>query len=338
MAAFVLIVQIGSLWLSATEYISSQPPLENPESVGYSFFYIIALLIFTAVLIFLIKKNKTLVIRAIIYFAIAVTLFYVFIAVLDKAVGYTDLTLGVSLIAAVLFAVLLYKFPEWYVIDAAGLLISIGACAVIGVSLSYVPIIVLMVALLVYDFISVYKTKHMLTLANGMMDLKLPILFVIPKKRHYSYIDDDFSDEEDNDEKDGRTDSQKEPSTIEETAVESIVDTDSAAQEVELTGIAKDEKEIRKKKSDALFMGLGDAVIPTLLVISANHFLEHDGLLSVPALFTMIGTFAGFAVLMYVVSKGNPQAGLPFLNTGAIIGFIAGVLISGTAISFSLGL
>ena len=288
------------------------------------------------------SENKTLVIRAVIYFAIAVTLFYVFIAVLDKAVGYTDLTLGISLVAAILFAVLLYKFPEWYVIDAAGLLISIGACAVIGVSLSYVPIIVLMVALLVYDFISVYKTKHMLTLANGMMDLKLPILFVIPKKWHYSYIDDNFSDEEDNDEKDGQKAGQKagqkEPPAIEEAAVKSIaVDTDSAEPKAELIGIAKDEQEIRKKKSDALFMGLGDAVIPTLLVISANHFLEHDGLLSVPALFTMIGTFAGFAVLMYVVSKGNPQAGLPFLNTGAIIGFIAGVLISGTAISFSLG-
>jgi len=337
MAAFVFIVQAGALWLSATEYIASQPPLENPESVGYSFYYIIVLLIFTAVMVFMIKKNKTLIIRGVIYFAICMTLFFVFIAIFDKAFGYTYLTLAAALIGSVAFTVLLYKYPEWYVIDAAGLLISIGACAVIGVSLSYMPIIVLMVALLIYDFISVYKTKHMLTLAGGMMKLKLPILFVIPKKWNYSYIEDDFSaDEEDN-----ATAAEEEETAG--AAAENVPEEARAgsvpeeAGSVEGTGASDGETEIRKRKSDALFMGLGDAVIPTLLVISANHFLAHDGFISVPALFTMAGTFLGFATLMYVVSKGNPQAGLPFLNTGAIFGFLAGVLISGTAVSFSLG-
>jgi len=368
MAVFVFIIQAGALWLSATEYIISQPPLENPESVGYSIYYIVVLLIFTAIMVFLIKKNKTLLIRGVIYFAIFTTLLYVFIAILDKAIGYTYLTLAVSFIGAFAFAVLLYIYPEWYVIDAAGLLISIGACAVIGVSLSYMPIIVLMIALIIYDFISVYKTKHMMTLASGMMKLKLPILFVIPKRWNYSYIEEDFSDdvggkattaekaaaEEETTGVDTKTEMGEATTGVdakaemgeatagvdakaemgEATASESVTD---AVQSEEGTEVANDEVKIRKKKSDALFMGLGDAVIPTLLVISANHFLAHDGPVSVLALFTMAGTFLGFAALMYVVSKGKPQAGLPFLNTGAIFGFLAGVLISGTAISFSLG-
>ncbi len=328
MGLFILVVQAGSLWLSATEYISSQPPLENPESVGYSVYYIVMLILFTALIVFLIKKNKTFIIRGIIYFAIAMTLYYVFTALLDKAVGLTDFTVILSIVAAVAFTILLYKYPEWYIIDFAGLMISIGACAVIGVSLSYVPIIVLMIGLLIYDFISVYKTKHMLTLANGMMDLKLPILFVIPKKWDYSYVDEDFSDDDDAE--------KSEPSPEIKTGVAL-----SAAEIVEEAGVketdAAAEIKKKKKKSDALFMGLGDAVIPTLLVVSANHFIEHDGWISMPSLFTIIGTFAGFAVLMYVVSRGNPQAGLPFLNTGAILGFAAGVLISGAAVSFSLG-
>lgn len=319
MGLFILIVQAGSLWLSATDYISSQPPLENPESVGYSVYYIVMLILFTALIIFLIKKNKTFIIRGIIYFAIAMTLYYVFTALLDKAVGLTTFTFIISVVAAIAFAVLLYKYPEWYIIDFAGLMISIGACAVIGVSLSYVPIIVLMIGLLIYDFISVYKTKHMLTLANGMMDLKLPILFVIPKRWDYSYIDEDFSDDDD----------EESETSSEKTNTESA-DSEAADPAAEIKK--------KKKKSDALFMGLGDAVIPTLLVVAANHFIEHDGLVSMPSLFTMIGTFVGFAVLMYVVSKGNPQAGLPFLNTGAILGFAAGVLISGATVSFSLGL
>ncbi|WP_316559420.1 presenilin family intramembrane aspartyl protease PSH [Methanimicrococcus stummii] len=341
MGLFILIVQAGSLWLSATDYIASQPPLDNPESVGYSIYYIVVLILFTALIIFLIKINKTFVIRGIIYAAIAVTLYYVFVAILDKAVGFSTLTWGISVAAALIFAVLLYKYPEWYIIDFAGLMISIGACAVIGVSLSYMPIIVLMVGLLIYDFISVYKTKHMLTLANGMMDLKLPILFVIPKSWRYSYIEEDFSDDDDDENGDETGGNELTAKEILETAeiVEVVKTEDANTSEITAaTGEeAAEEIKKKKKKSDALFMGLGDAVIPTLLVVSANHFIEHSGWISTPALCTMIGTFVGFAALMYVVSKGNPQAGLPFLNTGAILGFAAGVLISGATISLSLG-
>jgi Uncharacterized protein conserved in archaea len=325
MAAFVLIVQVGSLWLSATEYIASQPPLENPESISYSIYYIIILLIFSAFLIFLIKKNKDFVIRAIIYVSIYTTLCYVFIAITDKAIGYSYYTLAFSLICALLLTVLIHKHPEWYVIDISGLLIAIGACALVGVSLSYMPIIVMMIGLLIYDFISVYKTKHMLTLAHGMMDLKLPILFVIPKKWGYSYIKDSFSE-----------DSTK--AEAEDTS--EMKNADEAQNTAEADNVAEakknPEEEEQKTKSDALFMGLGDAVIPTLLVVSSNHFLEHDGPLSMPSLFAMIGTFVGFAALMYMVSKGKPQAGLPLLNTGTILGFIIGIIISGTAISINL--
>lgn len=335
MGIFILIVQAGALWLSATDYISSQPPLENPESVGYSIYYIVVLLLFTALIVFLLRKNKTFVIRGIIYLAIAVTLYYVFAALLDKAVGLSTPTMVISIAAAILFAVLLYKYPEWYIIDFAGLMISIGACAVIGVSLSYMPIIVLMIALLIYDFISVYKTKHMLTLANGMMDLKLPILFVIPKHWRYSYRKEDFSEAEE-----GGTPQETEPESRLLTTEPADLTKAGETELIEITSTKPDaQTEIikKKRKSDALFMGLGDAVIPTLLVVSANHFIEHEGVLSMPALGTIVGTFVGFAALMYIVSRGKPQAGLPFLNTGAILGFAAGVLISGASISWSLG-
>ena len=324
MAAFVLFVQVGSLWLSATEYIASQPPLENPESISYSIYYIIILLVFSALLILLLKKNKASVIRAMIYVSIYTTLCYVFIAITDKAIGYSYYTLAFSLICALLLTVLIHKYPEWYVIDISGLLIAIGACALVGVSLSYMPIIVMLIGLLIYDFISVYKTKHMLTLAHGMMDLKLPILFVIPKKWSYSYIKEDFSGDGDE--------------TKEEAESEAALETEKTNEsETEKSAESENPTETKKeKKSDALFMGLGDAVIPTLLIVSSNHFLEHDGPISIPSLFAMIGTLVGFAVLMYFVSKGKPQAGLPLLNTGTILGFVIGVVVSGTAISINL--
>ena len=320
MAVFVLIVQVGALWLSATEYIESQPPLENPESYGYSIYYIIVLLVVSALLVYLIKINKTLVIRTLIYFSIFMTLWFVFATVIDMIVEIQYLEI-VAIAFSLIFTILIYKYPEWYIIDIAGLLIATGACSVIGSSLSYMPIIAIMVALLIYDFISVYKTKHMLTLAHGMMDLKLPILFVIPKTWNYSYIKEDFSGEKD------ITNPGKE-----EVKAESIEQTESAEKSIEENTKAHEDED-KKGELGALFMGLGDAVIPTLLVISANHFLEYDGWISTPSLFTIIGTFVGFMALMYVVSNGKPQAGLPFLNTGAILGFFIGVFVSGTTIA-----
>jgi presenilin-like A22 family membrane protease len=41
----------------------------------------------------------------------------------------------------------------------------------------------------------------------------------------------------------------------------------------------------------------------------------------------MIGSLAGLAVLLHFVSSGKPQAGLPPLNGGTILGFLAGYAI-----------
>ncbi|RJS72536.1 hypothetical protein CW714_04475, partial [Methanophagales archaeon] len=45
------------------------------------------------------------------------------------------------------------------------------------------------------------------------------------------------------------------------------------------------------------------------------------------ALGTLIGTLAGYAVLSRIAGRGKPHAGLPFLNSGAIIGFVVGYLL-----------
>ncbi|MDV0446292.1 hypothetical protein MsAg5_01220 [Methanosarcinaceae archaeon Ag5] len=314
MGLLILAVQLGSLWLSSHEYITEQPVFENPESVGNAVYYIVILLVFSAIVVYAVKKNKTGFIRGVVYLSIAITFFYVISSIIAEMTVLTGLLSLLSALLALALAVVLYKYPEWYVIDIAGVIISIGACAIIGVSLSILPIFVLLLALLIYDFISVYKTKHMLTLAGGMMDMKLPILFVVPKYLGYSYIKDDFSDKDiQKDSKDGE---KKEEN---EAAAENNAEN-------------KEEIEDEKKERGALFMGLGDAVIPTLLVVSANYFIPHTGIISTPALLTMAGTFVGYAALMYLVSKGNPQAGLPFLNTGAMAGFLIGIFISGISV------
>ena len=187
------------------------------------------------------------------------------------------------LILSGLAIALLYLYPEWYVIDTLGILIAAGAASIFGISLGIIPVIILLVLLAIYDAISVYKTRHMITLAEGVMEMKTPILFVIPKKVSYSYIRD---------------------------------------------GIGK----ISEGERGAFVMGMGDLIMPAILVVSANMFLKPGGLpfINIPALGAIIGSLAGLIVLLWFVNKGKPQAGLPPLNGGAIIGFLIGCAISGS--------
>lgn len=280
MAGLILIVQILSLLLSTPMETSGMQAFEDPTQVSNSIYYIVLVLAFTLVVLIAIKKNMKWIVVLFIYLAILSTLYYVFFALftlIPSLAAFGDI---LSVLISTGLTVLLYKYPEWYVIDIMGVCIAAGVSALLGISLSIIPTIVLLALLAVYDAISVYKTKHMITMAEGIMDLKLPILFVIPKHLDYSFIKETFQSGE---------------------------------------------------KREAFFMGLGDAVMPTLLVVSSNVFIENGGI-SYPVLGTLLGTLAGHVLLSIMVMRGKPQAGLPFLNTGAILGFFAGVLLSGTSI------
>lgn len=280
MAGFIVIVQVLALTMASPMEEEGMQAFENPSSVWNPVYYIILILIFTAFILFVIKTNKKYILHAILLFAVAATMYYVFVTFIGAIP---------SLLLTAALTVLLYKFPEWYVVDITGVLVGAGASAIIGISLAILPTLILLILLTIYDIISVYKTKHMITLAEGVMELHAPILFVIPKRREYSFIKQDF-----------------------------------AAEDGEERG--------------AYFMGLGDAVMPTILVVSASIFLPSEcmamqlpllGMVALPAVLAAIGTLIGYVVLMIVVMGGKPQAGLPFLNTGAIAGYVAGCVVAG---------
>ena len=44
----------------------------------------------------------------------------------------------------------------------------------------------------------------------------------------------------------------------------------------------------------------------------------------------MVGSLAGLGVRLYFVNKGYPQAGLPSLYGGAILGFLVGAALAGS--------
>ncbi len=288
MAGIIIVVQIIALLLAAPMAANDMRAFEDPDSAANSIFYIIFVLAFTFVLLMAIRRNMKWIIQLTILLAVGSTMYYVFFALISIADISPLANNVISIILAAALTILLYKFPEWYVVNIIGLIIGAGASAIFGISLSILPVVVLLALLAIYDAIAVYKTKHMIDLAEGVMDLRLPILFVIPKHLKYSFIEDSFKKEE-------------------------------------------------GQKREAFFMGLGDAIMPTILVVSANVFLVEKygaeliaGFITIPAIAAMIGTIIGFVALSILVMKGKPQAGLPFLNGGVILGYIAGVLISGT--------
>jgi presenilin-like A22 family membrane protease len=171
---------------------------------------------------------------------------------------------GGAFAVAVVLTALMLVYPEWYVVDLVGILTAAGAAALFGISLAVLPTILLLVALIVYDYIAVYKTKHMLKLAEGVTDMNLPIIFVLPMKLNYSYI----------------------------------------RSKVPI-------KELKEGERETFIMGLGDAVMPTILAVSANAFVVAPaiGFVNIPALGTVVGTMISHAVLMYYVLKGKPWPG-----------------------------
>jgi presenilin-like A22 family membrane protease len=283
MAGLLLVVQIIALFLSRPMEASGMQAFEDPTQVSNSIYYIVLILAFTLFVLIAIKNNVKWIISLLIYFSIISTLYYVFLSLLNLLPFLSQLEASIaSVLVSAGVTVLLYKYPEWYVVDFVGVCVASGVSALIGISLSIIPVVILLALLAIYDAISVYKTKHMITMAEGIMDLKLPILFVIPKHAKYSFLHEDFKQGE---------------------------------------------------KREAFFMGLGDAVMPTLLVVSANVFMHSRGGVLYPVLGAMLGTLAGYAVLYAFVMKGKPQAGLPFLNSGVILGFFIGVLLSGASIT-----
>ena len=309
MAVLLVASQAVAIALSPLFQSSGFQAFPNPSDVTNTAIYIILILVFTAVILGLVRYRRQNLAKYVIMASIFVTLAFVLLLPLYYGLWYgtgqsqdpnflNSLANVATLLSFAVAAVLLYllvKFPEWYVVDTIGFVTAAGVTAILGISFGLLPAILLLVALAVYDAWAVYRTKHMITLADELTSQRLPILLVIPKKAGYSFREQ-----------------------------KSLKGQIAAGEERE-----------------AMFIGLGDLIIPGILSVSAFTFLNDPALLGrsfgpvapfmTVALGTVIGSLVGFFILMRYVLKGNPQAGLPLLNGGALLGFLAtSLLVYGT--------
>jgi presenilin-like A22 family membrane protease len=233
--------------------------------------------------------------------------------------------------ATLLMAWLIWK-PEWYVVNTTGILVGSGVVVMLGIA--FVPwlVIFFMILAAIYDHWAVHKSKHMLDLADTMIGLKLPILLVAPQEKGFSMLDDeevtlasapDKVDEETEDiEYTEKDDAIGEAAAKKEGFKAKAI----AAGEAQKSG----KKPVKKGNSEAMFMGLGDIIFPGMLVISAMTYLAPIGgetAALLVAIGVIIGGLCGYLFLMTRVALGIPQAGLPLLNGGSIVGFFVSGLI-----------
>jgi presenilin-like A22 family membrane protease len=303
MGGLFVLVDLLALWVTGPFAAAGEVAFVNPSDPFNLVFFFGVVIVFTAIILLIARWGKAKLIQAIFLGSTGLLGIYVFYPLLgylfpqtvanDFLGTFSPVSLGLSIAIMAVIVALLVKYPEWYVVDASGIIIAVGAIAMIGISLTILITILLLAGMAIYDFISVYRTKHMIDLADTLVDLKLPVLFVIPKTQSYSLI--------------------KETKRLKEK-------------------LAEDEKR------EAFFMGVGDVVIPGILAAAAFHNITGGDGLAI-GLSVVAGTLVGFVALMALVIKGKPQAGLPFLCPGAILGYVVSSLVlTGGLVGLSLAL
>ncbi|ELY69360.1 presenilin family intramembrane aspartyl protease PSH [Natrinema versiforme] len=341
-------VQLGALALLEPFTESERQAVENPQDPTNSILYVGVMLVATGLMLAAFKYDLDNLIRLLLVGVSVMISWYVFAELVPSLVGpfvSDGVADALAIAASLAVGAALLWYPEWYVIDSAGVVMGAGAAALFGISFGVLPALVLLSALAIYDAISVYGTEHMLDLAEGVMDLKIPVVLVVPMTLSYSYLAAGSTDDvlEDDDESD-EAGTEAAASDAEPDAANADAETAETDAEAAETDAATAEPDAGALERDALFIGLGDAVIPTILVASAAAFLDVGTLavpgisLNLPALGALLGTIAGLLVLMWMVLKGRAHAGLPLLNGGAIGGYLLGALASGLSIAAAIGL
>ncbi len=179
LALFLLVQAIGL----ATAYRFNQlvgqgvlePAFQNPQDPGNSLVLFAYILAVTGIVILIIRLRKRLLVLV---EAMAVFLASDIVFELLIPVGI----MGVSVGPFLALALTLWKIrrPTPLSQNTALVLSVSGAGALLGASMGILPVLVLMLALSAYDFVSVFLTKHMVYMAKAITERPMAFTASIP--------------------------------------------------------------------------------------------------------------------------------------------------------------
>jgi len=156
---------VGTQYLQAIKIGIASPALENPESIQTSF-YLFGYIIVTTIGILILIRFKKSVIRILEAFVIFTASWLTFDFILPLEIFYFSLGFFLAL---ALTAWKMFK-PSILNQNIAAVVSGSGVGALLGASLGVLPAVVFMLILSVYDFVSVFITKHMVTMAKALTE------------------------------------------------------------------------------------------------------------------------------------------------------------------------
>ncbi len=281
---FVVVVQVLSLYVAAPVHLSGEmQAFEEPGSILNVVFFMCGLV---AASVFILLMIRFRLFRFLRMFYLVVAFLTISFTLYPFFLFFNGLSLVLTLGVSFLLTWALYVYPEWYVVDLTGVLMASGISSLMGISMTILPVIILLFLSAVYDLVAVNVTGHMIDLASSAFDLRLPAALVVPRRKGFSLLK------------------------------------------------AKPLKETLKgEERSFIVLGLGDVVFPALLTVSCWRWLPPERMfLGVPSnLFVAMGCLTGSLIglsLLLLSSKGKPRPGLPFLNTGVIVGYLAFCLVA----------
>ena len=184
----ILLFTVSSIFATYLSTLIIESGLETAPSsptagASYIIVYLAAALVFSGIVIFLGRKNLGKILRWIFIAVIAYVVFYVWLY-LGAFIAQTELQYLIIIFAAPAIMVLLMIFKnEWYVVDAAGFFLVAGVASLWGMIIGVWASVGFLVVFAIYDYIAVYRTKHMVSLAKVAVEDQLPLLFVFPGEK-----------------------------------------------------------------------------------------------------------------------------------------------------------
>ena len=153
-------------------YSLERPQVENQST---SFLYVfIPILVGTALLFLIIRTNKPIIWKVIYFISVVSTLTIAFSAFMNQ--------LAAGILALVLAVLKLYK-PNVIIQNFSEIFIYGGLAAFVVNIFNLFAVFMLLILISIYDFIAVFKTKHMVKLAEFQSESKIFAGLFIPYKR-----------------------------------------------------------------------------------------------------------------------------------------------------------
>ena len=177
---FFLLAQVVGLFTGYTilkdmannPYVSGLVVTSNTQDPMNALFFIAYTLFGAVVIILVIRKLKMsmALFRVMEFVLIATSSSLVFYAVLRLGLGYDISTLG-GTVLGLAFSAAKYFRPDLK--NAAAIMATAGVGVIFGISMGVLPVLLFLALLSIYDFLSVFITKHMVEMANYIISKDL---------------------------------------------------------------------------------------------------------------------------------------------------------------------